>query len=119
MATMFRQESSQSAGRTGTKFDADAELQKHSWHPSITALDAEAVLSGKPIFSYLIRPCDYDRGFMISFVNQSGDVVHDHFTLKDPMYGIWANTMPQHVGKLDKVLRDMMGCASFEGQPLK
>lgn len=120
MAMMFRQESFQSTGKKESKFDAETELKKHSWHPYMkSALEAEQVLSGKPAFTHLIRPCDYDRGFMISFVNKDGDVAHDHFSLIDPLYGIWRNAMPSHVGKLEKVLRDMMDCALFEGQPLK
>lgn len=119
MAMMFRQETVEGISKKGSSFDPDAELRKHAWHPLINAVEAEALLNGKPAFTYLTRPCDYDRGFMVSFVNKSGDVCHDHFSLADAKYGIWRNTAPHHVGKLEKVLRDMMDCALFEGQPLK
>jgi len=117
MATMFRQESLQSIEKACRSFAVDAELKKHAWRPYMAVIGAEEALLGKPTFTYLVRPCDYDRGFMISFVNKDGNVAHDHFTY-DPIYGIWRNSCPSHVGELEKVLRDMMHCAMHEGQPL-
>lgn len=121
MATTFR--SPTALGFTGKKigmnqFDAYAELQKHAWHPRISMLEAEKLLVNKSAYTYLVRTCTYDQGYMITFVTKEGEIAHDHFTLIDSTHGLWRNGNPKHVGQLGKVLRDMMHCSMDEGQPL-
>ena len=118
MVMMFRQDSLEETNEKPSLFVVDLELKKHAWHPYINTMEAEQELTGKPAFTYLTRPCEYDRGFMISFVNRDGHIKHDHFTLANAKFGIWRNGHPSHIGKLEKVLRDMMDCGLSEGQPL-
>jgi len=99
-------------------FDLSAELQKHAWFSNITAEGAEELLTGKPMYTYLIRPDEEGTGFCVTFVSPSGKVKHDHFTLIDPVYGVFRNYEPCHVGSLKKVLRDLMHCSLDEGAPL-
>lgn len=103
---------------TSSAFEVNEELRKHAWYPSINILQAQDLLSGKPAYTYLIRPSDIGRGFSISFVQKNGTVKHDNFTLINPKLGIWLNGHPSHVGKLAKVIRDMMHCSIDQGQPL-
>lgn len=99
-------------------FDLGKELNNHAWMPYMDSLQAEKILAGKPIYTYLLRPSEFKRGFAISFIQKNGQVKHDHFTLIDPKYGIWRNGGHHHVGILAKVIRDMMDCSMEEGQPL-
>jgi len=118
MAMMFRQEHSGRVESNEITFYLDVELKKHAWHPYMNALEAEALLSGHPTFTYLTRPSDLGRGFALSFVNPKGHIEHHYFTLINPKYGIFRNAHPSHVGKLEKVIRDMMDCGICEEQPL-
>lgn len=100
-------------------FDLDSELRRHGWRSGINALDAESLLLNKPVYTYCLRPAGFERKFAISFVLENGLVKHDTFTLIDPMYGIFRNGQPHHVGQLAKVIRDMMECSLLEGNSLE
>ena len=97
--------------------DVNVELKKHSWFPLVNILDAEKMLSNKPVFTYLIRPADLGRGFAISFVQADNSIKHDHFTLVNAKLSHWRNGLPEHFGKLEKVIYDMMDCPIGSGQP--
>jgi len=118
MATMFRSQYIERNTQGRVFFDADAELRKHSWHPQITMIEAEKVLSKQPPYTYITRPRETERGFIISFVNLKGCVEHHSFTLIDSKYGIWRNGSPEHVGSLQKVICDMMDCELLDCKPL-
>lgn len=100
------------------QYDLNQELKMHGWQPFMTYLDAEKALSGKSAYTYLIRSLPERNKFVISFVRPDGEIEHDQFTLLDPIYGIWRNAAPHHVGTLAKVIRDMMDCEMYVGQPL-
>ncbi|NGX48119.1 MAG: hypothetical protein K1000chlam3_01509 [Chlamydiae bacterium] len=101
-----------------TSFDLEAALKKNAWRPYIEAREAEKILSDKLSFTYLLRPNVMGRSFSISFIQPSGAIKHDNFTLIDPIYGIWRNGGHSHVGKLEKVICDMMECTLFDLKPL-
>jgi hypothetical protein len=84
----------------------------------MTAVEAEQVLVNKPPFTYVTRPRETERGFMISFVNRNGCVEHQPFTLIDNKHGIWRNCGPSNVGKLQKVICDMMQCEVLDCKPM-
>lgn len=112
----FQTRSSSSQKRA--PFDLDVELARHGWRPAMSAAAAEQVLSGQSSYTYLLRRSEFGRGFSISYVRMDGIVVHDSFTLLDPKFGIFRNGGPQHVGRLEKVIRDMMHCPLHVGQPI-
>jgi len=116
--TRLYQTTHKSLRSLNTPFFLEDELKMHGWHPAMTLFDAELALEGQPSYTYLIRPSDIGRGFAISFVQPSGYVKHDYFRLINPKYGIFINGIPSHVGRLEKVIRDMMNCPSYEGIPL-
>jgi hypothetical protein len=118
MATMFRNQCFESNAQGKVFFDADAELRKHSWHPQMTASQAEEALTNQPPYTYITRPRETERGFIISFVNPMGCIEHHYFTLIDSKYGIWRNSSPEHVGSLQKVICDMMECEILDCKPL-
>ena len=96
------------------------ELCKHAWFPKMTAHDAEAVLKNMPTYTYLLRKSQSNlRKYDISYVDQKGTICHDTFTLINPKLGIFLNGQNSHLGKLEKVIRDMMHCEQHQGQPLK
>ncbi|NGX27245.1 MAG: hypothetical protein K940chlam6_01178 [Chlamydiae bacterium] len=99
-------------------FDINAVLKKNAWRFDVDLCQAEKILSGKPSFTYLLRPNIIGRGFSISFIQQDGTIKHDNFILIDPIYGIWRNGQIYHVGKLEKVICDMMECSPFDLKPL-
>ena len=102
-----------------SSFDLNDDLKEHAWHPRATADEAVAFLEDQIPYTYLLRPSDRGRGFAISFVQPNGHIKHDYFTLIDPRFGIYRNGLPHHVGKLEKVIRDMMECSFDEGAPLE
>jgi hypothetical protein len=99
-------------------FSLEETLKRNSWQPKMSLLDAELALEGKPAYTYLLRPSDIGRGFAIAFVQKNRHIKHDYFRLINPMYGIFINGWPSHVGQLEKVIRDMMHCEMHEGAPL-
>jgi hypothetical protein len=100
------------------EFVAQDVLKANGWRPQIETLEAEKLLKGKPTFTYLTRPNQEGRGFYVSFVAPSGRVEHHVFSLIDAKYGIWRNYLQHHVGKLEKVLCDSMGCELTDLKPL-
>ncbi len=119
MTMLFRDRFFSSPVQSSSSFNKDAELKKHAWHSHATLLDAEKILSGKPSYTYITRPGDAgERGFAISFVNRDGNIAHLPFYLICPKNGIWRNCFICHVGRLEKVISDMMGCDLHERLPL-
>ncbi len=82
----------------------------------MTLLGAEAALAESPAYTYVIYPRTSERGFTISFINKHGFVEHHPLTLISLKQGIWRNGHPPHIGKLEKVISDVLG--HNEGQPL-
>lgn len=115
---MFRNQLIDSPSQNTSFFDINVELGKHAWHPEMTVVEAEAVLQDKPPYTYITRPREGERGFAISFVNLNGTIEHHYFTLIDPKYGIWRNGGPCHIGRIEKVICDMMDCTVFDCRPL-
>jgi len=89
-------------------FDLDAELTQYHWIPDPLSIHAEKSLEGKSAYTYLLRPREEGRGFAISFMQPTGYVKHDHFSLIDAERGIFRNGQGHHVGKLAKVIDDML-----------
>ena len=118
MATLNKQRKS-STTKGSVHFDLNAELSKHAWRPDMDSVSAENILKGKSTYTYLLRRSPVKGKFEISFIQPGGHIRHDRFTLINPKYGIWMNGYTSHVGKLHKVIRDMMVCALHEGQPLE
>lgn len=101
-----------------SQFCLESELCQHAWFPHMTAQEAEQVLKGKPTYTYLLRKSQRNlRKYDISFVNANGKVQHDTFTLVNPKLGIFLNGHGSHLGKLAKVVRDMMHCEKHQGSP--
>ncbi|NGX37387.1 MAG: hypothetical protein K1000chlam2_00541 [Chlamydiae bacterium] len=101
------------------QFDMNVELSKHAWRPGMGHHSAKLALKGKSMYTYLLRKGAIRNKFEISFVDRDGLIQQDVFTLIDSKYGIWRNGHTSHLGKLHKVIRDMMDCAMHEGQPLE
>lgn len=100
-------------------FNLESELRKHAWFPTMTAAEAEHALSGKITYTYLLRKNQANlRKYDISYVEVNGLVRHDTFTLVNPKLGIFLNGNGSHLGKLAKVVRDMMHCERHQGQPV-
>jgi|GEM_PF-3395648 len=118
MATFMNFDTNKGPESRGEKFDLDATLTNNAWRPNADTCQAEKILSGRAAYTYLLRPNTEGRGFSISFVQPNGAVKHDNFTLIDPKYGIWRNGQISHVGKLEKVICDMMECSPFDLRPL-
>ncbi|NGX58966.1 MAG: hypothetical protein KR126chlam3_00108 [Chlamydiae bacterium] len=119
MATFLNFSRAQEDNLKCVDFDVNAALRKNAWCPNLDPCKAEELLYSKPVYTYLLRPNMIGRGFSISFVHPNGTIHHDNFTLIDPRYGIWHNGNGSHVGKLEKVLCDMMECTPFDLKPLK
>lgn len=117
MATFMNFKSNGNHNQSTSHFDVDATLKKNGFR-HIDAIEAEKMLSGKAPYTYLVRPNPADRSFFVSFVQPNGSVKHDHFSLLDPIYGIWRNYQPHHVGKLEKVICDMLECEPSQLKPL-
>ena len=104
---------------TAGRFNVVKDLYKRAWFPWMTASEAEQALSGKPPLTYLLRKNQTSlRKYEISYVDTNGLVHHDTFTLVNPKLGIFLNAIDSHLGKLAKVVRDMMHCERHQGQPL-
>lgn len=102
-----------------SRFCLEKELSKHGWFPNLTADAAQEMLYGKPAYTYLLRKSQSNlRKYDISYVDGNGLVRHDTFTLVNPKLGIFLNGNCSHLGKLEKVVRDMMHCNKHQGQPL-
>ncbi len=119
MATFLNFNRDQASHHKSTDFDIDFALKKNAWFPNLDPHQAEKLLVGKSVYTYLLRPNVIGRGFSISFIHPNGTIHHDNFTLIDPRYGIWRNAAHSHVGKLEKVICDMMECTPVDLQPLK
>jgi len=118
MATLFNFQVSETVEVKQSGYQLESELYQHAWRPGINETQAEKLLEGSSVYTYLLRPSVIGRKFAISFVQLNGKVKHDTFTLVDPKYGIWRNGMEHHVGTLPKVIRDMMDCGFDKGAPL-
>lgn len=118
MATFMNFKNGRENHETHGSFDINATLNKNGWRPNADSLQSESLLSGQPSHTYILRPNMARRGFAISFVQPNGSVKHDSFTLIDPIYGIWRNGGNDHVGKLEKVICDMMDCTPYDLKPL-
>ena len=118
MTTFMNFSNEENPTQTKQGFDLQSSLKNNGWRSNVNPSQAEEILAGKPVYTYLIRPNIEGRGFSISFVQPNGQVKHDHFKLVDPIYGIWRNGMIHHVGKLEKVICDMMECTPFDLKPL-
>ncbi|MDN3505911.1 MAG: SH2 domain-containing protein [Simkaniaceae bacterium] len=118
MATFMNFDTHKGPESCSEKFNLDATLSNNAWHPNVNSCQAEQILANQPTYTYLLRPNIDARSFSISFVQKNGKVIHDNFTLIDPLYGIWRNGMCHHVGKLEKVICDMMECSPFDLRPL-
>ncbi|NGX58965.1 MAG: hypothetical protein KR126chlam3_00107 [Chlamydiae bacterium] len=119
MATFLNFSRGQEVNLKDVDFDVNAALKKNGWFSNLDPHQAETLLADKPVFTYLLRPNVVGRGFSISFVHTNGAVHHNNFTLIDPKYGIWRNCSHFHVGKLEKVICDMMKCTPFDLLPVK
>lgn len=117
MATFLNFRSEESYDHCQSGFDADTTLKKNGFR-NVNEVEAEGMLAGKAPYTYLVRPNPFARAFFISFVQPNGMVKHDHFSLLAPIYGIWRNGQSHHVGKLEKVICDMLNCAPYELKPL-
>ncbi|MBI3212096.1 MAG: hypothetical protein HYZ47_05420 [Simkania negevensis] len=63
-------------------------IQKHpAWHEDIDAPQAEALLTGKAPFTYLLRKGDKERAYFITFVKEDYTVYHQSFTLEHDSKG--------------------------------
>lgn len=118
MATFMNFKNGQENHISNGSFDVSADLSKNGWRPNADPIQAEELLSDKPVYTYILRPNAARRGFSISFVQSNGMVKHDNFTLIDPIFGIWRNGQGSHVGKLEKVICDMMDCTPCDLKPL-
>ncbi|MBS0629945.1 MAG: hypothetical protein JSS30_06985 [Verrucomicrobia bacterium] len=118
MATILNYRPIEKVVKTSSNFDAGAELRKHAWHPEMTIIEAEAALANKPVYTYVTRLREGERGFAITFVNAHGKIEHQPFTLLDTKRGIWRNCGPLHIGSLGKVICDMMRCTMLDCKPL-
>lgn len=118
MATFMNFDTDKGPESCSEKFNLDATLSNNAWRSNVDSCQAEKILIGKSAYTYLLRPSAVGRGFSISFVQPNGIVKHDNFTLIDPVYGIWRNGQISHVGKLEKVICDMMECSPFDLRPL-
>jgi len=99
-------------------FNLEIELENHGWHPNLSAGEAEAILSDKAAYTYLIRLDEMQKGFYVSFVSPNGFIQHGHFDLIDPIYGMFRNFCTPHVGSLKKVLNDLMYHSFAKAVPL-
>lgn len=118
MATFMNFRKEEENTQTDIRFDVNTALRRNGFRHDLDALEAEKMLSDKPVYTYVLRPNSLHRGFAISFVQKNGSIKHDHFTLIDHIYGIWRNGQFHHVGKLEKVICDMMECSVYDLKPL-
>lgn len=108
----------QTISETPSGFNLEKEFCNHAWFPKMTAEEAKALLKGQSAYTYILRKNqENSRKYDISYVNQYGSVCHDTFTLVNPKLGIFLNGQHAHLGKLEKVIRDMMHCERHLGKP--
>lgn len=100
-----------------SKFDIETALKTNGWLPNCDSAKAEDLLLGKSPGTYLITSQRGIHKFELHFVNQQGMIIKDFFRLVDPIHGIWRNGHAKHVGKLEKVLCDMMECNPIHLKP--
>ena len=116
---MEMQSRSQTAQQKQSVFCLESELCRHAWFPKMSAEEAEVALKSRPAYTYLLRKSQANlRKYDISYVTQDGSICHDTFTLVNPKLGVFLNGQGSHLGKLEKVVRDMMHCDKHLGQPL-
>jgi len=101
---------SETFSETAVHFDLREELCKHGWKGEMTIQEAEQMLGGKPVFSYLVRLGEEKRKFTLSFVAVDSTVRHVHFVLVDWANGIFQNGGP-FKGSLGELICYKMNCA--------
>ncbi|NGX39895.1 MAG: hypothetical protein KR126chlam1_01232 [Chlamydiae bacterium] len=119
MTLILSKNTKKSVAPTKVTFDVKAELMKHAWCPEFNRVDAEKALEGQVIYTYLIRPNLDEKGkYILSFIHKNGDFEHHTIRLLNPIYGIWRQGSPHHIGELHKVVCDVLDCEKHERIPL-
>lgn len=64
-------------------------IQAHSaWQGNLSASEAESLLQGKKVFTYLLRSGSAQDSYHITFVKEDGSIHHELLTFKTDQ-GLW------------------------------